>query len=123
MIRDFTYIDDVIESIYLLINKSYKEKLNSNNKNLDKKQVYKIFNVGNSDPKNLKDYIKLIEKNLGKKADIIFEEIQPGDVEATYACTKSLEKWINYKPSTSIEDGIKKFTEWYLNYYDNLISY
>ena len=117
MIRDFTYIDDVIESIYLLINKSYKEKINSNDKNLNQNQNYKIFNVGNSDPKNLKDYIKLIEKSLGKKADIIFEEIQPGDVEATYACTKSLEKWINYKPSTSIEDGIKKFTEWYLNYY------
>ena len=57
-------------------------------KDLNENQNYKIFNVGNSDPKNLKDYIKLIEKNLGKKADIIFEEIQPGDVEATYACTE-----------------------------------
>ena len=120
MIRDFTYIDDVIESLFLIIKKSYNKKNTPINKHSDKSENYKIFNVGNSDPKNLKDYIKFIEKNLGKKADIIYEDIQPGDVEATYACTESLEKWINFKPSTSIEDGIKKFTEWYLNYYEIL---
>ena len=120
MIRDFTYIDDVIESISLIIKKScrnsdflFKEKDNL----IDQNENYKIFNVGNSDPKNLKDYINCLEDNLGKKADIIYEDIQPGDVEATYACTNYLENWIKYKPCTSIEKGIKKFTEWYINYY------
>ena len=117
MIRDFTYIDDVVESLFLLINKTYNFSETKKNEHFDKNENYKIFNVGNSDPKNLKDYIKLIEKYLCKKADIIFEEIQPGDVEATYACTESLEKWINYKPNTSIEDCRKQFIEWYLDYY------
>ena len=91
MVRDFTYIDDVVESLFLLINKTNNYSEIKKNENFDKTENYKIFNVGNSDPKNLKDYIKLIEKYLCKKADIIFEEIQPGDVEATYACTESLE--------------------------------
>ena len=119
MIRDFTYIDDVVESLLLLIKKTYNCSETKKNEHVHKNDNYKIFNVGNSDPKNLKDYIKLIEKYLCKKADIIFDDIQPGDVEATYACTASLEKWINYKPSTSIEDGIKQFIEWYLDYYKN----
>ncbi len=120
MIRDFTYIDDVVQSLLLLIKKSYLNKgskISENKKNSDKNNNYKIFNIGNSDPKNLKDYIRSIEKFLGKKADIIYEEIQPGDVKATYASTESLEKWIDYKPSTSIEEGINKFTKWYLDYY------
>ena len=115
MIRDFTYIDDVIESILRIIN-----KIHIKNKNLKKSHdnvPYKIFNIGNSQPQNLTDYIKSIEKHLNKKADIILEEIQPGDVEATFSDTKSLEKWIGFKPNTSIDKGIKNFIEWYLSYY------
>ena len=120
MIRDFTFIDDVIESIFRLIKKSSNKNINSEkeklmNKNFSNK--YKIFNIGNSNPTNLTEYIEAIEKNLGKKAKIIFDEIQPGDVEATYANTKSLENWINYKPNTSIDFGIEKFVNWYINYY------
>ena len=124
MIRDFTYIDDVIESVFLLIKKScFKKELKNESKEFkDEMKNYKIFNVGNSDPKNLKDYIQNIEKSLGKKANIIYEKIQPGDVEATHACTNSLEKWINFKPSTSIEEGIKKFIKWYLDYYKTINS-
>ena len=70
----------------------------------------------NSGPTNLKDYIKEIENNLGKKADIIFEGMQPGDVEATFANTKTIEQLINFKPNTSIEVGIKKFITWFLDY-------
>ena len=119
MIRDFTYIDDVIESIISIIRKSCEIK-SKNIKETNNLNKYKIFNIGNSNPKNLKDYIKALELNLGKKADIIYEDIQPGDVEATYACTKELQKWINYKPNTSIEEGIRKFTEWYLDYHSNI---
>ena len=115
MMRDFTYIDDVIQSVYLLMKKAIRSKNNSENK---KEGIfYKIFNVGNSRPTNLEDYIKAIEINLNKKAKVILKGMQPGDVEATYANTNSLESWINYKPNTSINEGIKHFINWYQSYY------
>ena len=120
MIRDFTYIDDVIESIFCLIEKppskteySDQESYNSSNS----WAPYKVFNIGNSQPTNLTKYIEAIEKNLNKKAEIILEKMQPGDVEKTYADTDYLEKWISFKPSTSIDEGIKSFISWYLSYY------
>ena len=116
MLRDFTYIDDVVKSIINLINKSLEAKNNLTKNNIQN-VPYKIFNIGNSRPTKLTDYIKSIEANLGKKADIILDEMQPGDVEATYANTKYLEEYINFRPNTSIEKGIKLFIEWYLEYY------
>jgi len=65
----------------------------------------------------LEDYIKAIELNLNKKAKVILKGMQPGDVEATYANTDLLESWINYKPNTSINEGIKHFINWYQSYY------
>ncbi len=65
----------------------------------------------------MEDYIKAIELNLNKKAKIVYEDMQPGDVKATYADTKSLENEINFKPNTSINIGIKKFISWYISYY------
>ncbi len=115
MVRDFTYIDDVIEAIYLLITKLIKNK--NSYKNIQGSAPYKIFNVGNSKPTNLEDYIKAIELNLNKKAKIVYEDMQPGDVKATYANTESLENEINFKPNTSIDFGIKKFISWYISYY------
>ena len=113
MVRDFTFIDDVIEVIYRLISKFR----NLNKTELERNCFYKIFNVGNSNPVNLIDYINSIEDYLGKKAEIILEEIQPGDVEATFADTTAIEEFINYKPTTKTSDGIKKFIDWYLSYY------
>ena len=119
MLRDFTYIDDVVGSISRLIKKSIKNNKPSTNQSnsVISKVPYYIYNIGNSRPTNLTDYIKSIEKNLGKKAEIIFDEMQPGDVEATYADTNSLENYINFRPNTSIEEGIEKFIEWFLDYY------
>ena len=120
MKRDFTYIDDVIESIILLINKSPQKEGILPNKIYTPTTSwapYKVFNIGNSKPTNLMDYIKEIEMQLNKKAKIIFEGMQPGDVESTFANTKDLEDWIDFKPSTSIELGIKNFISWYLSYY------
>jgi len=123
MLRDFTYIDDVIESIFYLIQKTNGDKIfdvnNESNKSneINDLENYRIYNVGNSNPIRLFDYIKAIEINLNKKAEIILEEMQPGDVESTYADTELLEKYINFKPSTSIDIGIKKFINWYLDYY------
>ena len=120
MTRDFTYIKDVIDSISVLINKSpieekYNSKISYNPSN--SWAPYRVFNIGNSNPICLNDYIKAIEKNLNKKAEIILEGMQPGDVESTFASTDLLEEWINFKPKTSINDGIKKFVDWYLSYY------
>jgi UDP-glucuronate 4-epimerase len=121
MVRDFTYIDDVIESIYCLIEKLPSKEDFSDNKNYDSSNSwapYRVFNIGNSQPTDLNKYIEAIEKNLNKKADIILEKMQPGDVEKTFANTENLEKWIKFKPNTSIEEGIKNFVDWYLTYYE-----
>tara|TARA_B100000212_G_scaffold325210_1_gene286695 strand:- start:4778 stop:5839 length:1062 start_codon:yes stop_codon:yes gene_type:complete len=120
MIRDFTYIDDIVESIYRLIEKRPKlsESFDfSELKPSNSWAPYKIFNIGNSKPTPLMDYIKATEKALGKKAKINFEEMQPGDVQATAADTKLLENWTGFKPNTSIEDGVQNFVRWYLRYY------
>ncbi len=119
MLRDFTYIDDVVASIISLIKKSVKNKnylTNKTDESFDK-VPYKVFNIGNSSPTKLTDYIKSIERNLGKKAEIILDEMQPGDVEATYSDTNSLEEYINFRPNTSIEKGIEEFIKWFLDYY------
>ena len=122
MKRDFTYIDDVIESIFCLINKSpIKES------KLQKKftlqplvgLLIEFLILATQKPTKLHDYIKAIEKHLNKKAKIIYEGMQPGDVESTFANTKDLQEWINFKPSTSIDIGIKNFIGWYLSYYKN----
>ena len=118
MIRDFTYIDDVTEAVYLLIKKCLENK--KVHEDFENKNLYKIFNIGNSQPTNLEDYIKAIELNLNKKAKIILEDMQPGDVQATYANTESLEKYINFKPNTSINVGIKNFIKWYMSYYKTI---
>ena len=115
MKRDFTYIDDVIESIFLLIKKPPKISSKKNSSNIT--APYIIFNVGNSKPIDLMNYINAIENILGKKANIKFEEMQPGDLETTYANTEALNNWINFRPSTPINLGVKKFIEWYLEYY------
>ena len=120
MVRDFTYIDDVIESIIFLIDKLPSKENYSINHNYNSSNSwapYKVFNIGNSQPINLNKYIKAIEENLNKKAIIISENMQPGDVEKTFANTQALEKWINFKPSISIEEGVKNFIKWYLSYY------
>ena len=119
MFRDFTYIDDVTEAILKLINKPATSEKNSEiilNPALSW-APYKIFNIGNSNTISIIDFIKLLENELDIKAIKEFTDIKPGDVEITSADTSELHDWIGYKPSTSIENGIKKFIEWYKNYY------
>ncbi len=120
MIRDFTYIDDIIESIMRLIKKPAK----SNNKfnTLDPDPAtswapYRVFNIGNSHPTQLLDYIEAIEKSINKKSIRNYLPIQPGDVEATLADTTLLNEWTGFKPYTSIQDGIDKFVQWYKDFY------
>ena len=120
MYRDFTYIDDIVESIYRCCKKPANTNYNSvNTKPLPENAFgpYKIFNIGNGKPINLNIFIEILEKELGEKAIKIFEPMQLGDVKATIADTKKLRDWIDFKPKTDLEDGIKPFIEWYKNYY------
>ena len=117
---DFTYIDDIVEGVYrccykpAVINEKFEDL------NPDKSTSfapYRIFNIGNSQPVELLRFIEILEDALGVKAIKNFQPMQPRDVEATAADTSLLEKWIGFKPSTSLETGINKFAKWYIDYY------
>ena len=120
MIRDFTYIDDIVESLYRVIHKPATPNLNFDFDNTDSATSwapYRIFNIGNSNPVNLMDYVNAIERKTGLTAKKIFTKMQPGDVEATYANTQELERWIDFKPNTKIEEGVSLFVDWYRDFY------
>ena len=120
MTRDFTYIDDIVESIMRLLKKPpiQDKSFDTSNPKPDTSWApHRIFNIGNSAPESLIDYIKAIEDNLGIKANKELLPLQPGDVPATFSDCSSLENFINYKPNTSIEDGIRKFISWYRKFY------
>ena len=120
MTRDFTYIDDIVESIMRLLKKPpiQDKYFDTSNPNPDTSWApHRIFNIGNSTPESLIDYIKAIEDNLGIKAKKELLPLQPGDVPSTFSDCTSLESYINYKPNTSIKDGIKKFISWYRKFY------
>ena len=120
MKRDFTYIDDVVEGIYRCCQKPALINNEFNALNPDKSTSfapYRIFNIGNSEPIELLRFIEVLEEAIGIKAKKNFLPMQPGDIESTFAKINSLENWINFKPSTSIEIGIARFSEWYINYY------
>jgi UDP-glucuronate 4-epimerase len=120
MERDFTYIDDIVEGIVKLIdkapaaNKEWDESIDDLSTSF---APYKIYNIGNSNPVQLMRFINALESALGKEAEKVYMDMQPGDVLRTYADVSDLEREINFKPSTSIEDGLKKFVEWYEEYY------
>ena len=116
MLRDFTFIDDIVEGVVRVI----QNPALSPNKPTDLNPTmapYKIYNIGNNNPVKLLDFIRIIEKILNKKFKIIFKPLQPGDVPKTYANVNLLEKELDFKPKTSIEDGIGRFVSWYLKYY------
>ena len=120
MERDFTYIDDIVEGIVKLIDKvpvANKDWDESRNDLSTSFAPYKIYNIGNNQPVKLMRFINALEDALGKEAEKIYVDMQPGDVIRTYADVSDLEKDIGFKPSTSIEDGLKKFVEWYKEYY------
>ncbi len=120
MKRDFTYIDDIVEGVVRVMAKPPQPDLNwdSNSPDPGTSYVnYKVYNIGNNQPVELMKYIEVIEEALGKKAEKIFLDLQPGDVPATYADVDDLIMDVGFKPSTSIEDGIQRFIEWYKEYY------
>lgn len=103
--RDFTYIDDIIQGINLIVE----------DKNQDQK--YQLFNIGNSKPVQLLEFIEEIEKATGKQAQKIMMPMQPGDVNQTWADVEDLRKKYGYNPDFSVKEGIKNFVKWYKEYY------
>jgi len=121
MERDFTYIDDIIEGVVRVIKDPAKPNKEWDALNPDpssSKVAYRIYNIGNNSPVNLVDFIEIIEKVLGKKAKKNFLPMQPGDVESTYADVSSLRKDLDYKPFTPPEVGVRRFVEWYRDFYN-----
>ena len=118
MVRDFTYIDDVVECIFRLLGKipTLEESREKNGCNGGLAPC-RVLNVGNSKPRTLLEYVEAIERHLGKKAVKESLPMQAGDVKATEADTSLLEELINYKPSTGIELGTKRFVQWYSEYH------
>jgi len=120
MQRDFTYIDDITEGVFRVTGRIPEPDAKWQGDNPDPATSfapYKIYNIGNNRPVELLDFIKILEKLLGKKARMNLLPMQPGDVPRTFADIDDLMKDVSFKPATSVEDGIRRFIEWYREYY------
>ena len=106
MRRDFTYIDDIVSGIIAALDNPPAGEL-----------PYKIYNLGNNKPEELMDYVAVLEKYIGKKAIIDFKPMHPGDVKETYADITETTADLGYKPTTSIDEGLEKFVNWFKRYY------
>ncbi len=121
MKRDFTYIDDIIEGVVRVINKTPEPNAQWSGDNPDSASSYapyRLYNIGNNNPVELMRFIEVVEACLGKKAEKNFLPMQKGDVHATYADIDDLVADVGFKPSTPIEKGIEEFVKWYRMYYD-----
>ena len=119
MMRDFTYIDDIVEGVIRLIPNppKGKEHWSEINGMSTSWAPYKVYNIGNSSPVQLIDFVKAIERHLGMKTEKIFLLMQNGDVKATYADVSDLEKDIGFSPSTTLDKGIGNYIKWYKKFY------
>ena len=122
MSRDFTYIDDLVSGIRLLIDAIPKEpaQYNVNFDSVDSKSdvaPFRIVNIGNAKPEKLTDFIEAIERSLGVKAEKNFLPMQAGDVPATWADISLLESITGYRPQTDVKEGVIRFVQWYRRYY------
>jgi len=121
MKRDFTYVDDIVSAMVKLLDHVPEPNSGWDSKHPDpatSSAPYRIFNIGNNRPTELARFIEVLEMIIGKKADIRYLPLQPGDVLETYADVDSLSEAVGFAPSTTIEDGIAKFVAWYRTYYD-----
>ena len=123
-LRDFTYIDDIVEGVVRVIDKAPKKETGEDGLPIP---PYKVYNIGNNHPESLLDFVNILQEELVRAkvlpSDFDFEAhkklapMQPGDVPVTYADTSELEQDFGFKPSTSLRDGLRKFSEWYKEYY------
>jgi UDP-glucuronate 4-epimerase len=110
MLRDFTYIDDIVEGVLRVLDKVATPLT-------DHQAPHRIFNIGNNSPEKLMHFIGLLEKAFGKIAHKEYLPMQAGDVKATFADTSALEDWVGFKPYTPIEEGVENFVDWFKSYY------
>jgi UDP-glucuronate 4-epimerase len=120
MVRDFTYIDDIVRGIVSVIDQPAAPNPGFDRSNPDPASSYapyRVYNIGNNQPVELMRYIEVLEQCLGRKADIQFLPMQPGDVHSTMADVSNLESATGFRPGTPVEEGIAHFVEWYKSYY------
>lgn len=120
MVRDFTYIDDIVEGVVRVLDKvaTPSESFNSSAPDPATSDApYRIFNIGNSQPTPLMDYIHALEGAIGKEAKKNYLPMQPGDVPATSADTTELDRWVGFKPDTPVAIGVQRFWDWYRDHY------
>ena len=118
--RDFTYVDDIVEGVIRTLDHTAEINPDWDSDNPDpgtSKAPYRLYNIGNQQPIELMRYIEVIEECLGRKAEKNLLPMQPGDVPDTFADAEDLVQDVGYKPDTSIEVGVRKFVDWYLDYY------
>jgi UDP-glucuronate 4-epimerase len=120
MVRDFTYIDDIVEGVMRVIGHPAAPNPSWRSESPDpatSQAPYRIYNIGNNRPVKLLRYIEVLEKALGKKAMLDLQPMQKGDVHATMADVSALQEAVGYRPGTPIEVGVPRFVEWYRSYY------
>lgn len=123
MERDFTYVDDIVEGgisrLLPLIPQANTEWNEENDPLSESFAPYKVYNIGNNKPVQLMHFISALETHLGKEAEKIYMDMQPGDVHRTYADVSDLEQAIDFRPSTTIEEGLGgAFVTWYKDFYN-----
>lgn len=121
MMRDFTYVDDIVEAISRLVERPAQPNNEWDGSNPDPGSSYapyKVYNIGNNSPVRLMEFIEAIENKLNIEAKKNYMDLQPGDVPETYANVEDLFRDIDFKPETNIQDGVNEFVDWYINYYD-----
>jgi len=120
MVRDFTYIDDIVEGVVRVVDRPAEPSADFDPARPDpatSNAPYHVFNIGNSQPTPLAEYIEAIEDALGRKAERNYLPMQPGDVPATSANTDELNAWVGFKPATPVRVGVRRFVEWYREFY------
>jgi UDP-glucuronate 4-epimerase len=120
--RDFTYIDDIVEGVIRTMDHTAEANPDWDASKPDpgtSNVPYRLYNIGNQQPIELMRYIEVIEECVGKKAEKNMLPLQPGDVPDTYADTEDLARDVGYQPNTTIETGVRKFVDWYLEYYQS----
>ena len=120
MQRDFTYIDDIVEGVIRALDRDATVDTAYDPISADPASSnvpYRVFNIGNSDPVPLMDFIGALEQAIGKTAEKIYLPMQDGDVPATYADTSLLDQWVGFAPATPIQAGVDRFVAWYRDYY------
>jgi UDP-glucuronate 4-epimerase len=122
MVRDFTYIDDIVEGVIRVVDKPAMPNPAFDAANPDpatSNAPYRVFNVGNSHPTPLMDYIEALERVLGRTAQKNYLPMQAGDVPATSANTEELERWVGFKPAMPVTEGVARFAAWYRLHYND----